>query len=357
MRVHNQWSVFLEQRDLNREPPTWLKDWDGDGIISRVTTSGLTEAVRATGIPMVELTDRHDSDFTPLVRSDDMAIGVMAAQHLLERGFERFGFCGFGGEAWSLRREQAFVEHVEAAGFNCETYQTPWYGPDSLSFDEERGKLVDWLRQLRLPTGVMASNDVRGQQILDVCARIGIAVPEDIAVVGVDDDELLCQMCSPPLSSVIPNAAGVGYRAAERLAEMIDGNADSVPTEVIAPIGIATRHSTDVVAIADRDVAAALHFIRHNACRGISVNEVTDAVAISRSTLERQIRKYLKRTPQQEIRMVQIKRVRELLATTDLSAERIALLCGFENPEYMYVVFKRIVGQTPGEFRKETNPL
>jgi len=163
-------------------------------------------------------------------------------------------------------------------------------------------------------------------------------------------------MCSPPLSSVIPNAAGAGYRAAELLAAMMQGTEQSIQSQVIEPIGIAERHSTDVVAIADREVSAALQFIRHNACCGISVEDVTNAVAISRSTLERQFRKYLKRTPQQEIRFVQVKRVRELLSTTDLSVERIAYLCGFENPEYMYVVFKRIVHQTPGEFRQQMNP-
>ncbi|CAN0471793.1 unnamed protein product, partial [Hapterophycus canaliculatus] len=146
-------------------------------------------------------------------------------------------------------------------------------------------------------------------------------------------------------------ATETGYRAAELLADMMGGAKPQRKCEIMAPLGVMTRQSTDVVAIEDKRVAAALQFIRQNACRGISVDEVVQAVAISRSTLERQVRKFLNRTPQQEIRMVQVKRARELLATTDFSAERIAEICGFENPEYMYVVFKRIVGQTPGKFR------
>ena len=120
--------------------------------------------------------------------------------------------------------------------------------------------------------------------------------------------------------------------------------------------GVATRQSTDVVAIDDRDIAAALHYIREHACRGLSVAEVVKHNPVSRSTLERQVRKYLGRTPQEEIRHVQIKRVRELLLTTDLPAERIAILCGFEHPEYMHVVFKRITGMTTGDFRRQAKP-
>lgn len=351
MRVQDNWSVFLEQRDLDREPPRWLRTWKGDGIISRATTLELNQAIRATNVPLVELTDRHGGEVSPHVRSDDDAIGRLAAEHLIERGFRRFGFCGFSGEAWSERRQRAFTQCVEDEGWPCEVYRTSWCGSDILSFEDERDRMMSWLQNLSPPVGVMVSNDMRGQQLLDACTHVGISVPEEIAVIGVDNDELLCRMCVPPLSSVIPNATAAGYRAAELLAEMMGGGKTHAKSEIIAPLGVMTRQSTDVVAIEDRRVAAALHFIRQNACRGISVDEVVDAVSVSRSTLERQIRKYLRRTPQQEIRMVQIKRARELLATTDFSTERIAEICGFENPEYMYVVFKRIVGQTPGEFR------
>jgi LacI family transcriptional regulator len=211
-----------------------------------------------------------------------------------------------------------------------------------------------WVSSFSPPFAVMACNDVRGQQVLDACSNAALSVPEEVAVIGVDNDELLCRLSAPPLSSVIPNAETVGFRAAELLDGLMKGENVPEAAQLLPPIGIATRQSTDVVAIDDRDVAAALRYIRENACSSITVNDVVKNSPVSRSTLERALRKYLGRTPQQEIRNVQIKRVRELLVATDLSVEKIAPLCGFEHPEYLHVVFKRVTGVTPGEFRLQS---
>lgn len=357
MRMHDQWSVFLEQRDLLLEPPQWLSTWKGDGIISRVTTPTFVDAIRETGVPMVELTDRFGGSRFPGVRSDDAAIGRAGAKHLIERGFRNFAFCGFAGEAWSQRRETAFVETTQAhSSSQCEVYNSPWTGPTARTWEEEQQHLVDWLKGIDPPVAIMASNDIRGMHLIDACSRVNLAVPEEVAVIGVDNDELLCRICSPTLSSVIPNAEEIGFRAAELLARLMKGETLDATSHPIPPLGIATRQSTDVVAIDDSNIAAALRFMRENACRGVTVEEVIENTAISRSTLERQVRKYLGRTPQEEIRHVQIKRVRELLQSTDLPADRIAALCGFAHPEYMHVVFKRVMGITPGEFRRGTGP-
>jgi LacI family transcriptional regulator len=357
MRMHDEWAVFLEQRDLWKEPPAWLNDWRGDGIISRATTPKLLDAVARTRVPLVEVTDRRGDSELPQVRSDDAAIGRMGADHLLERGFQRFGFCGFKGEAWSQRREEAFVDAVETATeAKCSCFNSPWHGPSALAWEAEQESIVAWLKQLEPPFAIMACNDVRGQHVIEACSKLSLAVPEQVAVIGVDNDDLLCRLCTPPLSSVIPNAERVGFQAAEMLARLMDGKNVSEQTQLIQPLGVATRQSTDVVAIEDRDVAAALHYIREHACRGLSVDEVVRNSPVSRSTLERQVRKYLGRTPQEEIRHVQIKRAKELLLTTDLSAERIAALCGFDHSEYLLVVFKRITGMTTSEFRKQVKP-
>ncbi len=353
MRMYDEWSVFLEQRDLTRTPPAWLNNWKGDGIISRLTTPRLVQAVKATGIPLVELTDRRKDPALPHVRSDDEAIGVAASEHLMERGFRHFGYCGFSGEAWSQRRQDGFVNAVQQAGWSCDTYCSAWHGSAARAWEVEQQKLAAWIRELPRPLGLMACNDLRGQQLLDACSKANLAVPEEVAVVGVDNDELLCRICTPPLSSVIPNAEAVGFRGAELLSGLMHGREIATQPVLIPPVGVLTRQSTDVVAIDDREVAAALRYIRENACRGIRVADVLQNVAVSRSHLERQLRKYLGRSPQQEIRSVQVKKVRELLATSDLSAERIAVLCGFEHPEYMHVVFKRLEGITAGEFRRQ----
>ena len=357
MRMHDRWSVFLEQRDLFKQPPRWLNKWQGDGIISRATTPRLLDAISDTGVPFVELTDRKgDVEFSQ-IRSDDAAIGKMGAEHLLERGFKRFGYCGYKGEAWSKRREESFVKTIEqkSSGF-CSLYNSTWQGRGARNWEDEQRCIIEWLQTLTPPFAVMACNDIRGRQIIDACSELDLAVPEQVVVVGVDDDERLCRMCSPPLSSVIPNAQAVGFRAAEVLASLMDGKSPASEVQLIEPLGVATRQSTDAVAIDDPDIAAALRYIREYACRGITVAEVVRDNSVSRSTLERQVRKYLGRTPQEEIRFVQIKRARELLISTDLSAEQIAPLCGFEHPEYLHVVFKRVTGTTIGVFRKQAKP-
>jgi LacI family transcriptional regulator len=355
MREHDEWSVFLEQRDLWKQPPAWLNDWRGDGIISRATTPKLLEAVARTGVPLVEVTDRRGDSKLPQVRSDDAAIGRMAAEHLLERGFPRFGFCGFKGEAWSERREEAFVNAVRPkADSACSRFSSAWHGPSARPWEAEQESIVSWLKQLEPPFAVMACNDIRGQHVVEACSKLNLAVPEQVAVIGVDNDDLLCRVCSPPLSSVIPNAKKVGFQAAQLLAELMDGHGVAEQTQRIEPLGVATRQSTDVVAIEDREVAAALRYIREHACQGLTVDEVVKNSPVSRSTLERQLRKYLSRTPQEEIRHVQIKRAKELLHNTELTAERIAALCGFDHPEYFLVVFKRITGMTTSEYRKQS---
>ena len=217
MRMHDQWSVFFEQRDLRKKPPAWLTNWRGDGIISRVTTPDLIEAVERTGVALVELTDRHYESDLPLVRSDHAAIGELGAKHFLERGFQRFGYCGFTGEAWSLRRQDAFVSAVQHSGALCDVYNSPWHGPAARSWEREQDCLTKWLLQFTPEFAVRAGNDIRGQHVLDACSRARLTVPVQAVVLGVDNDELLCRICSLPLSSVIPNAQSVGFRATELL--------------------------------------------------------------------------------------------------------------------------------------------
>lgn len=354
MRMHDEWSVFLEQRDLFKNPPAWLNNWKGDGIISRATTPHLLAAISKTRVPIIDLTDRYSDSNVPRVRSDDSAIGVMGAEHLMERGFERFGFCGFKNEEWSQRREAAFKATVQVKlSASCASFNTPWQDASLQPWQVEQRSIETWLRSLTPPFAIMACNDIRGQHVIDACRRLGLDVPEQVSVLGVDNDELLCRLCSPPLSSVITNAEGVGFKAAEMLSELMAGKRLRTPFQLIPPLDVAIRQSTDAIAIEDRSIVTALRYIREHACRGLTVEEVVKHATVSRSSLERKVRKYLGRTPQEEIRHVQVNRARELLATTDLSIERIAELCGFEHPEYLHVVFRRVSGLTPGRFRTQ----
>lgn len=350
--AHGAWSLYLEQRELQAEPPAWLARWDGDGVISRSTTPELARQLRRRGLPTVDLTDIHGDLGLPHLWTDHEQVGELAAQHLLERGFRHFGFCGFSGHNWSARRCDGFRRAVEAAGGSLSAIDLAWGTSARETWESQQETLTGWLRELPRPVGILAANDMRGQHVLEACRRLALAVPEEVAVVGVDNDELLCELCDPPLSSVVPNPERIGYEAAALLDGWMRGTRPPQTEYVVPPLGVVTRQSTDVLAIGDPLIAAAVRYIREQACQGISVSDVLRHVPASRSVLERRFRKYLGRSPQEEIRQVQLKRTRQLLVETELPLERIAALVGFAHPEYLSVVFKRETGLSPGRYRQ-----
>jgi len=352
-KSHRAWSIFLEERELRAPPPPWLLRKRWDGIICRSTTRQLARAFREKHIAAIDLNDLYGGLGLPRICSDMRAIGRLGAEHLLERGFHNLAFCGFSREAWSTERWAGFAERVSKAGGTCSLYESPWHGGHAPAWQEDQRKIGRWVRSLRKPVGVMATNDVRGQQLLDACRAVDVAVPEEVAVLGVDNDEVLCELCDPPLSSVVPNPQGIGYEAAEMLDGLMARRKASAEEHLIQPLCVASRRSTDVLSIEDHYVAAAVRFIRERACGGVTVDDVVRHTGISRSLLERRFRTYLGRSPQGEIRAVQLKRVKQLLGETDLSLEEIAELAGYAHPEYMSVVFKRVLGLTPGAYRKE----
>jgi len=349
---HQPWSLYLDLRELMVEPPEWLESWEGDGIISRSTTPELAAKLLRLKMPTVDLTDIHGDMGLPHIWTDNVAVGRLAAAHLLERGFRHFAYCGFSGHYWAGLRRDGFRAALAEAGADCQILESPWATSRAHSWEEQQREIADWLARLPKPVGVMASNDMRGQHVLDACRRRELAVPEEVAVIGVDNDELLCEMCDPPLSSVVMNAERIGYDAAALLDQLMEGHAPRERISLVEPLGIVTRQSTDVLAIEDTLVASAVKFIREHACEGVTVDDVLKKVPLSRSVLERRFRKFLSRSPQEEIRLVQIKRVKQLLAESDLALEQIAELAGYRHAEYMSVVFKRETGQTPGQYRR-----
>jgi len=349
---HQPWSLYLDLRELLVEPPAWLDSWKGDGIVCRSTTPELALKLRRLKVPVVDLTDIHGDLGLPHIWSDHDAVGRLGASHLLERGFRHFAFCGFSDHDWSSRRRDGFCSGLAEQRLTTHTFESPWQIAKSETWDEQQRAIGAWLRDLPKPVGVLAANDMRGQHVLDACRREELAVPEEVAVLGVDNDELLCELCDPPLSSIVLNAQRVGYEAAALLDRLMNGQVPKSHELLVAPIGLVTRQSTDVLAIDDPLVAAALRFIREHACDGIGVEDVLRQVPLARSALERKFRKYLQRSPQAEILAIRLKRIKQLLGETDLALEAIAGLVGYDHAEYMSVVFKRETGQTPGQYRR-----
>jgi LacI family transcriptional regulator len=357
LRSHRPWSVFVEQRALETVPPSWLESWRGDGVISRWSRPAFAEAIRKARVAAIDLTHRGPSIGLPRIASEDDTIGRLAAEHLIERGFRCLAFCGFTDIRWSIRRRESFLGALGGQVAPGRVYESPWGGPEAQSWERDQQAIGRWLKLLPKPVGILACNDVRGLHVLDACQRAGLHVPEEAAVIGVDDDPLLCELCDPPLTSVVPNMERIGYEAAELLDRLMAGGEAGFEERMIPPLGVVTRLSTDVLAIDDARVATAVRFIRQHACEGITVRDVLEQIPLSRTALERQFRRYLGRSPQAEIRAVQLKRVKQLLAETDLKMERIAELAGFDHPEYLCVVFKRELGRPPGQFRREAQAV
>lgn len=360
LHTHRRWSMYLEQHELFASPPAWLADWRGDGVVCRVTTPQVAEILGRGGAPVVDLNDCHDDLGFVHIWSDHRAIGRMAAEHLIDRGFPLLAFCGFSDQRWSRLRFEGFREQADAAGLQVAVFESDWLGPGAPEWEASQERLKEWLRGFKPPFAVMACNDLRGQQVLDAARRAGLAVPEEVGVVGVDDDALLCELCDPPLSSVRPNPEEVGYQAAQHLDAMMARRragrspaAKPVAREILVqPLSVTVRQSSDILAIADPDLAAVLRLIRERACDGLTIRTIVKNSGMSRTRLERRFREALGRTLQEEIRSMQMKRARQLLAETDLSLEKIAPLVGLSQASYLSHAFKREVGESPRDYRR-----
>ena len=354
LRENRAWSIYLPEHSRGDSPPPWLAGWEGDGIIARIENAAIARALARVDLPVVDVSAARLLPSLPWVETDNAAFARAAAEHLLERGFKHFGFCADGRFNWSLEREREFSRLVRAAGGTYSACDLP-----AESLGDAAEPLVEhigaWLASLPRPAGVMACYDSYGLQVLDACRRRGIAVPDEIAVIGVDNDELLCSLADPPLSSVIPNTHRMGYEAAALLDRMMAGEKIQALTHLIPPLGVATRPSTDTLAIDDRHVVQAIRFIRERACDGIGVDDVLRAVPQSRRQFERRFAKLVGRTPHAEILRVRMNRAKELLAGTDLPLEAVAERVGIEYSEYLSVVFKRETGVAPSRYRRENN--
>ena len=348
---HGPWSVFLELRALDSKPPFWLKDWNGDGILTRTSTRAMADALCRVGVPMIELRSPRLNPQAPWVGVDNRAMGKIVADHLLELGFRRFGVYEISNEVFFDQRRVNFIETVTEAGYSCSTYHSSGRPEKPAEWERHQEALAAWVSDLRKPVGIMACTDQLGFYLLDACARAGVAVPEEVAVVGVENEESLCTMASPPLSSVRFNTERIGYEAAALLDRLLVGEPPPEEPLLIEPIGIVKRGSSDIIATEDREIARAVRYIRENACSGISVRDILAQLPISRSALERRMRAALDRSPNEEIVRVRIERAKQLLAETDLPLAGVAHRSGFRSTPYLVEVFKRKTGVTPGDYR------
>jgi LacI family transcriptional regulator len=353
-RERGPWSLYFRPQGLGELTADWLREWHGDGILVRADDRALADAVVRSGVPAVELRFSFPDLPLPSVGIDSGGIVDLAVGHLLDRGFRALAYCGLppGENRWADLRGARFAERVRQAGVPGAVFPAR----RRAAWDDDQRALAGWLAGLPRPVGVMAWNDDRGLQVLDACRRAGLRVPDEVAVVGVDNDELLCNLSSPPLSSVDTGVERAGYAAADLLGRMMGG--ERVPPEPVflPPVGVVARRSTEATAVADAELARLIRLVRDRACDGLRVGDLLRQSSRSQSTLQRQFRAALGRSPQEEITRVRLDRARHLLAHTDMNVAAVAERCGFAHAKHFCTAFLRGTGQTPGQFRKATRP-
>ncbi|QDV06038.1 Xylose operon regulatory protein [Planctomycetes bacterium Poly30] len=345
VRAHGSWSIQLPEMGRGGPVPDWLADWEGDGIIARIEHEEIAEAVRAKNVPTIDLSAGRLLPELPWIEVDEAAVAKVAVDHLCGRGLEHLAFCGDQRFRWSVLRGNAFEAEASKRARSLALFHAP-------PVDDRVTALAEWLSKLPRPLGVFACFDRVGRELLDACRMAGLLVPEEVAVLGTDDDELVCDLSDPPLSSITLNPHGTGFLAAELLGRQMAGESVSTEGHFIPPLGLVQRRSTDVLAIEDPVLARALHFIHHHACDGIRVEDVLRAASVSRRVLESRFKERLDRSPHQEILRARIERIRALLLETDLTIAEIARRTSFQHVEYMTVAFKRALGCTPTAYRQ-----
>ncbi len=340
-------TLFYEERTLDSPPPTWLKTMKGDGIIVRDRTGKSCRIALATGAHVVDLSEnRHPG--VPTVISNHVACSQLAAQHLIEKGFAHFGYVGIQGRPFSDRRRDAFLEAVG----NAHLFELPNDDQAFSSWGSDYSKLTDWLKKLPKPIGILACYDMPGVGVLQACRLAGINVPDTVAVIGINNDELQCSLSTPPLSSVAQNQERLGFEACELLFRLIEGGAAPRRILEIDPIGVVARRSTDIVVMPDRLIARAIGMIRERACEGIGIAEIAESLGMSRRTFERRFYKAVKLTPHEEITATRLKRACELLVETSLPLRTVAKRIGLASLAHFTEVFVKKYGVKPSEYRR-----
>jgi LacI family transcriptional regulator len=354
-REAGDWDLYVEEQPLKGHSAA--DRWSVDGLLVAFDDREKAQAVAGVRIPVVGFGGGHGwyepKSHIPYYATDNEAIGRLAADHLLECGFSRLACYGSRPTRthhWTEDRIRAFRRRAEERGAVCSIFRAR--NPTAGQWDTLQRELAAWLDGIEKPVGLLACTDLRARHVLQVCRVQGIRVPDDVAVVGVDNDEMLCEMTTPPLSSIEQGSLRIGYEAAAMLARRMRGEKPSPIRHFIPPESLVARQSTDVVACGDPELAAALHFIRRHACDPIRVADVLEVVQVCRSTLERQFFDALGRTIHLEIERVQIERAKHLLSRTSLLVKQIAKRCGFRYGHYLTTVFRRCTGQSPLEYRR-----
>lgn len=348
---HGPWFITLHEggRDV------LLKMLDDvsvyDGVIARIECNQVHQRIDATNLPFVNVSGTSFSNRVPWITVNNESVIRLVIQEFRNNNHTNFAFFGPVRHLWGCHREKIFRQQISEAG--CR-FQGSFFTP--LETSENSGQvqtLEKWLKTLPKPVAIMSANDACGYQLLKVCHNACIAVPDQISVIGVNNDELLCELSYPPLTSVSTNTERIGHKSAEILDKLMSGQEVSDRQIEVEPLGIERRRSTDSTAGADPFVELAFRFIQRHACDGINVEDVLKVVPMSRTALESAFRQLVGRSPHHEISRIRFERAHQLLAEGELRVADVAKLCGYSTVEYFSAAFKREVGISPSEYRRQ----
>jgi LacI family transcriptional regulator len=346
--THPGWRFVLRGADT-RHTPSWLRRQGVRGALVLIEAERIAPVLDAAGVPWVHLlpgtATRH-----PAVTVDDVAIGRMGAEMYLEKGFRKFAFCGVG-TVWSSLRAEGFRQRLAEAGLECRR--------QDFRFDTGKGwtlvagvdrSLRRWLRGLDRVTAVMAGHDALANRLVDLCGQEGVRVPDDLAILGVGNHDLLCRLSAVPISSIdcaLPEIAARGLA----LLEAMIGRRPHGRTVVVQPRGVVSRRSTEVLGFENDLINRLVGYIRDHACEGLNVDRLARQFPVSRRTLDRRFREYLGHSPAEEIRRARLREARRLIEQTDRSLTGIAADCGYADLSHLDRVFRRAFGRPPGDLR------
>jgi LacI family transcriptional regulator, galactose operon repressor len=347
---HGSWIIHLQVLSVHKTlSHSSTNIGDVDGIIAFSSNFRKNKKLFQSGIPTIAFTDGTEQfPNIPSIEGDEEAIGKLGAEHLIDRKFKNFAFCGYSGLNWSKRRYEGFHERVAKAGFKPNLYERRYQIKSQIQI------MTTWLKSLPKPLGLMACDDEYVMDIMEVCKKAKIQIPMEVAVLGVDNDSLLCNLSYPPISSVAMASQKAGYEVAALLDKMMKGAEKTVNQKiVIRPSHVVTRLSTNVLAVEDTLVAEALQLIRENAHQRLQAEEVADMLAVSRQFLHKRFRKALGSTVHTEIKNTRNEQIANMLIETDLPIEKIALTLGYADANHLARYFKSVKGIAPSEYRKK----
>lgn len=360
---HPDWHLTYAPLTLGRSWPLWFKDWRGDGILTRISDPVLLPAVRAKRVPFVDFFDKDRLGLSHALTVDSTVAAEMAADFYMAAGFRNFAYCGAPGVWYSEWRSKAFLARLARRGWPCAVYgattATASKRHNSAAYDEatyerELGQIAAWLRPLPKPLAVLACNDLRGVQAINACWRFGLRVPDEVAVMGVDDDEVLCNLCTPPLSSVKADCERMGYLGAQHLDALMRGRRPKALGPSLPPIDVVERASTDLIAVNDPMVAETLRYIRREMLNDISVKELVDKQSLTRRNLDNLFMKHTGLTVSGVLQRERLRRAQMLLQEGRRGVAEVARAAGFHSQAQFVATFQRKFGFHPRAFQQRT---